>query len=252
MEAVVREKDSSGHAVIHCHATLEDVGDCTILQDSYAVNMRTLKAQTGMHLDASGSINLGTYVSAAVGSENVLGAARSTGINIFTDDGGASYSGVDVRAGRARFLITTSKSGQNNYMSGFLGHLKYAAGTDTCTASFRAGLRGYLESVSGATIGDMSAGVVGLVDAPSGATIGTGYVSCFLGSSFNLGGSKSGKAVILDVRRPQTAGTFDALMHIDSLSGVVNTTSTGNQDTSKWLIVYFNDTAMKIPLYAIS
>src|SRR5271157_6585017 len=69
MEAVVREKDSSGHAVIHCHATLEDVGDCTILQDSYAVNMRTLKAQTGMHLDASGSINLGTYVSAAVGSE---------------------------------------------------------------------------------------------------------------------------------------------------------------------------------------
>lgn len=203
---------------------------------------------------ATGKITDGIFVNAATGSGNVVSSTMTTAFGIYADDGGAAFaaSGSDMRTLRARLLITHAQSGVNNYFSGFLGHLKYTAVADTCTASFRGGVRGYLESISGSTIGDASAGVIGLVDAPSGATIGTGYVSAFLASSVNLGGTHTGKAVALDVRKPQTAGVFDALMHIDTTSGVVNTVATGSQDTSKWLVVYWNDTQMKIPLYAIS
>jgi hypothetical protein len=198
--------------------------------------------------DGTSNVNFGTFVNAAVGSGNVISSSNTTIHDVLSDDGGVALSG-DTRSVRARVLLTVAQSGGNVYVTGLLGHTKLCAVADTCTASFRSGLRGYFESISGSTVGDMSTGVVGLVDAPAGATIGSGYVSSFLACSSSLAGTHTGKAVAMDVRQPQTAGTFDALLHVVSGSGATGTTY-GSIDANKCLLVYYNDTLMKIPLYA--
>ncbi len=47
------------------------------------------------------------------------------------------------------------------------------------------------------------------------------------------------------------ANAWDALLHVTSASGATGTTY-GSIDANKSLNVYYNDTLMKVPLYAAS
>lgn len=209
----------------------------------------------------TGVMNFGTFVSAAVGSGNVVGAGISTIVNIFADDGGAALAaGSEYRSFRSRLLITHAQSGNNNSFEGGFGHLKYCAVADTCAPAFRAGWKGYCESISGSTLGDKTAGLLGLIDVPLGSTVGNNcIVSAVMASSYNLGGthtgSGSGYVVAYDAQTPFTSGAFDALLHASVNSGTAGT-SYGSIDAAKCIIVLWEAangtvTKMKIPLYAV-
>jgi hypothetical protein len=224
----------------------------------YVMDAGTVSASmTNVAQDANGTVELGTYVSASTGSGNVLSSSHTSGMNVFADDGAAALTAVtEYKTLRSRLLITHAQSGNNTSFEGFMGSLKYCAVADTCTPAFRAGAKGYCESISGSTLGDKTAGLLGLIDLPVGATVAANcIVSAVCASSYNLGGTHTGNVVAYDVQTPFTAGAFDALLHAPVNAGVAGTTY-GAIDANKCLIVLWESAAgvvtkMKIPLYAV-
>lgn len=161
--------------------------------------------------------SFGTFSSSTVSTDpmNKISSSKTKSVDICTDDGGANFGTTDVRAVRARLLLTTAQSGAASYAA-LMGHTKNTA-ADTTTGN-KTGLKGYYEAVSGATVATLSCGVLGMLDVPSGATIAAGVASAFNAASVNLGGTHTGVAVGLQVSTP-VAGTWDAAFSLTTAGG---------------------------------
>ena len=196
-------------------------------------------------------VQIGGFSSLSAGVGQPINASRTKTLDVCSDDAGVALAAGDYRSARNRMLLTASITA-NVSVSGTLGQLKVANGASIAGAN-KAGITGYLEVSDRSTIaatGDaIACGVRGRLDVTSGCTIAVNsYVASFAAGYDDLSGTHTGKAVVLDVRTPQ-AGTFDALMHLESDTGATGTTY-GAIDANKCLLVYYNDTLMKIPLYA--
>lgn len=163
------------------------------------------------------NIAFGTFSSASVSTDpmNKISSSKTKSIDICTDDGGANFGTTDLRAVRARFLITTAQSGAASFCA-FMGQLKNT-GADTTTGN-KCGIKGYYEATSTATVATGSAGVMGMLDVPSGGVIAAGYAAGVKASSVDLGGTHTGKAVGFAVDTP-VAGTWDAALWLTTAGG---------------------------------
>jgi hypothetical protein len=198
---------------------------------------------------AIGGITIGANSSASGSGVKLTGVSPYTSVfQAYADDGGVALGAGDSRTIKGRYLLTTAIT-LDASAAGVLGQLK-AIGVSIGGAGVKCGVKGYIETITGFhAAGGLFHAVEGVVDLPTGGVIdATIYMAAFGAWSNDLGGTHTGKAVVLDVPTP-LAGTWDALLHVKSDSGATGTTY-GAIDANKCLLVYYNDTVMKIPLYA--
>jgi hypothetical protein len=221
-QEVVREADSSGHAVIHCHAKLEDVGDCLITQDSYAVNMRTLIANACIADTTSGVRRIGVKADVA-GSGVSLSATRFRGFAAYCDDGGVQIAtGNSVCAIEGRTVITFSHGNVDMSIGGIEGHAKLGAGITAGSNGCKYGLWGYFETVGTGAVSNLCCGVMAMIDVDSTSNVVAGNVPAALYIKSNdISGSRNstGKVVCIRADAPG-AGSWDAFLSIPQASGM--------------------------------
>lgn len=131
-----------------------------------------------------GSLQVGKFISAAVGSKMVLSRSdRTAAFRAYADDGGAalyaSGSVPDIRTSLSRLLITADQTGGHVRLFGLQGQLKaYDVGWNTELAG---GTYGYVELVRSAgtvTLGayGKTAGLVGAVASSGTVTVAANHV----------------------------------------------------------------------------
>jgi len=183
-------------------------------------------------------ITVGTFSSATAGHGKKLSSSKTKSLDILCDDGGALLgSGTPVRAARNRMLVTYAQTGE----AVAYGNQSQIKITSDCSAAtgFFAGIWGYAELVSGGKPSNKTAGVNAMIDVPSGATIPAScYASGVLVSSYDLGGTHTGKAVGMHISTPRT-GAFDAAFKFDTSSGI--TTQAGGTLTITKKIAIVDD-----------
>jgi hypothetical protein len=212
----------------------------TSLSQSSAGNLTVKKNRT---------FNIGEFSSVTAGFGSKISSSITAIERKYFDDGGVALTTGNLRASLSRLLITTAVTGGSFTARALMGHTKVHA--SIISSGPIAGVEGYLEC-SGTGHIDRATGVRGVADLPSGAVIHTsGVLSAFMGYSVDLGGTHTGKAVILDVPTP-LAGTWDALLNIDATSGctTAGTTKTTPGGVGVWLNAIVAGTAYYIPCYA--
>jgi len=174
-------------------------------------------------------IQVGKFVSATTGAGMVLNNTKTQAFGMYADDGGVALSTSAVKVSWSRLLITTA----TNTAGSAFGHEAQVKilGVNYNQGGNAAGLWGYLETITGATVtgtaGLIRAGVMASCDVPSGATIAaSSFVSC-IGCGGDLGGTHTGDAVVMHVVNP-SAGTFDAFAKFDTATGACTAQSGGS------------------------
>jgi hypothetical protein len=202
--------------------------------------------------DDTNYLESGDFVSADVGSDNVLTKTNSKVLAIYADDNAAVLaSGSSIRAAEYRVLVAGAYGTNDVSVSGLEGHIKITKNVGS--SGHKSGLWGYAEcnNSSDTTAGPTTCGVYGMIDVPAKATIKSGaYVSSFLAGSNNLDGTHTGLATALHIQTP-VAGQWDAAFSVDSsASGCIDTTATYAVQASMYLKAIVNGTSYRIPLYA--
>lgn len=186
-------------------------------------------------------VSFGTFSSTAAVSGNKISSSKTKMIDICADDGGANFGTTDLRAVRARLLLTAAQSGAASYAA-IMGQVKNTA-ADTTTGN-RAGVKGYYEAAGSATVAANSCGVLGMIDVPSGSTIAAGTVGAFTVASVDLGGTHTGKAVGVNFTEALT-GAFDAAFAFPTGSEFI-TSSQLTGGTSQYIKILINGTAYTV------
>jgi hypothetical protein len=201
--------------------------------------------------DDTNYIESGDFVSAAVGSDNVLDAGTTKVMALYCDDGGnAITTGTSVRAMEARVLVAGANASRDVSISGFEGHLKICSNVGSI--GHKSGLWGYCEGHGAdTTFSTTCCGVYGMIDAPTGSVIATSaYTSAFLAGSNTLAGTHTGSASALHIQTP-VAGQWDAAFSVDSsASGCIDSTATYAIQAAKYLKCIIDGTSYRIPCYA--
>jgi len=178
------------------------------------------------------------------------GSKRTAAWRVSASDGGVAFAAGEYRGALSRVLLTQANTADVT-ISGEVGQLKLYANSFAGIGN-KAGVCGYLEMASGASIGGgaVAAGVWGRVDCPSGCTIAASQVLSAFGTGYNdLGGTHTGIAAVLHVGTP-AAGVWDSLINVSSSSGVYS--ATVGSAASKYLTVSVDGTPYKIALYAVA
>lgn len=179
-------------------------------------------------------IQVGKFVSAAIGSGMVLNSTKTKAFGVYTDDGGVALAGSDIRAGVFRMLVTTAIADTDLTLSGLVGQIKVGAVDISANTAYVAGLRGYLEIVAGGTVYNAT-GVRACVELPSTAVINTGGIlSGLIIDAISLAGTHTGKASMVHIPNP-LAGTWDYFLDFGSAPGaiVADTSATPGNATHK-------------------
>jgi hypothetical protein len=204
----------------------------------------------------TGVVTCGKFVSAAVGSGNVVTATVTKAGAFYADDGAAVLTtGTNARVWETRMLILGAHGTGDVSIGGFEGHAKLVAAAGTNGHKY--GLWGYFECAdSAAAITNFGCyGVLGMLDVPTSASIAANTYPAAIGIISNtLAGTHTGKAVCINVETP-VAGTWDALLRLTSASGpyTANTkylTAAGNSLLSGTVKVYVDGTLGYIPILA--
>jgi hypothetical protein len=196
-------------------------------------------------------VSIGTFSSATAGIGKTVSSTKTKALDVCVDNNGETLpSGTPVRAIRARALVTATQTGEA-VAYGSQSQCKVTGDVSAATGFF-AGCWSYLETVSGATLGDKSAGLCAMLDLPSGATIAaSAYVAGLMISSYDLGGTHTGKASAIYVTTPR-AGTWDYGMVFGATSGctVANTHSIDSHALNQLIKVNIGGTDGFIPVFA--
>lgn len=165
-------------------------------------------------------LQIGKFVSAAVGSGMVLNSTKTKAFAVYTDDGGTALSGTDIRVGLGRLLITKAITDTDLTLSGWVGQIKVGAVDISANTSYIAGVRGYIEIVAAGTVYN-AAGLRGCVELPSTAVIATGGIlSGVMIDAVTLAGTHTGKASMVHIPNPG-AGTWDYFLDFGSAPGAI-------------------------------
>jgi hypothetical protein len=191
---------------------------------------------------SSGSVCIGEFSSSTANAANMaLSSSRTKALDICADDGAAALTAGSYQTVRSRVLLAKAIASGDISVQGLLGQCKVVA--NVASTGYLSGVRGYVE-VSGASVSSC-AGVRGMVDVPSGATIAaSNYASAFMACSNDLGGTHTGKAVVMHVPNP-VAGTWDAYLALDASTGCIADSGAGGA-TSKYLKVLLGGVAYSI------
>ena len=164
-----------------------------------------------------------------------LSSTRQFAQTVAGDDGGTALTAGWYGATLSHMLIdTTFTDGRNVSAFGACGELHL--GVNITPGGNQAGMYAYAEIETGITLTNpnnisFSALLAG-IDVPSGAVIGTGGIVSGICVGGNLGGTHTGKAVVLQITNPG-AGAFDYFMQVGrtvtaDTTGCVETTFAGN------------------------
>ncbi|MEN6473757.1 MAG: hypothetical protein ABFD81_07080 [Syntrophaceae bacterium] len=165
-------------------------------------------------------VQVGKFVSAAVGSGMVLNSTKTKAFAVYTDDGGTALSGTDIRVGLGRLLITKAITDTDLTLSGWVGQIKVGAVDISANTSYIAGVRGYIEVVAGGTIYNAT-GLRGCVELPATAVIASGGIlSGVMIDAITLAGTHTGKASMVHIPNPG-AGTWDYFLDFGSAPGAI-------------------------------
>ena len=220
----------------------------TSLSQSGSGNI-TLK--NGKTITMKGARTNGTFVSATIGSGNVLSSSVTAIERVHADDGGVALTTGSLRGSLSRVLIDTAVVGGSFTMRGSMGQVKVDA--SVVTSGPVAGVEGYVELTSTGVCGGNFTGVRGCVDVVASGVIASGKVlSAFLASSTDMRGTHTGNAVVLDVQVPNAGGVWDYFMNIPAATGITSagTTKTTPGGVGTWIKVIIDGTAAYIPTYA--
>lgn len=167
---------------------------------------------------STGEIKIGLFSSAG-DNQFALSASLTKAFDVCADDGGTALTAASVRSTRSRMLIRTAVSGSPDLsVFGLQGQLKVGAVAFTTTGHV-AGLWGYFESISGASLTGDFAGVYAMADLPTGATLASGAVLAGLTISSNdLGGTSTGDMACIYMPNP-VAGTWDYMLQTGDTPG---------------------------------
>ena len=200
--------------------------------------------------DGTNKFQIGDFVSAAVGSGNILDATNTKIISFYADDNAAAITtGSSVRVGEARMLCLGANASADTSIGGWEGHIKITAAVGSIGHKY--GLWGYCElnNDAAAIASTTCCGVFAMLDVPASASIATGAIaSAICIGSNDLSGTHTGKAAAIHVQNP-VAGTWDTLFTIGSATGCSGAIG-GATIQATGLKVTVNTTDYFIPLYA--
>lgn len=227
-------------------ATVDDFTSRAISVGTLVEYVSTTSGWVDIGKRGIGMVN-GAFSSTAAGLGIMLNSTMTAGNTIYADDGGVALTAGNYRAGLSRMLVSTAITSGDISITGHQGHLKVAA--SIASSGYISGLYGYIEVIAGKSV--TSGGAVrGMFDLPSTAEIASGhFVGAFQAYSNDLGGTHTGKAVVVAVPNP-AAGAWDAFASLGSTSMTFDTTSISSDMTPtgyKGIPVYINGVLGYIP-----
>lgn len=181
----------------------------------------------------AGAVQVGRFVSAAVGSGMILSTSRTAAFRVCADDGGAALTAGAYRAAAARMLLTVACAAGDISVYGHQSQLK-VIGDYSLATGILGGQWGYLELASGGNV-NVAGALVGHIDVPTGATV-TAHGAALLLKSNDLGGTHTGTIAGIYVPNPG-AGTFDALLDLGAATGMTQDSAVGSTP-GKHVVLY--------------